>query len=810
MPVQPSLPLTPPPAATELTPDQLRRQIPAAELGFASTAELRHLSPGWIGQQRAREATDFGLHLDAPDYHLFVLGEPGSGRSSLLRQALQEAALQRPVPPDLAFLHHFEQPLRPLALRLPPGQGRVLRQALQQLSRQLPQEIPAQLESAELMLAAELIETAFEREEKHALAALEDLATRHGFKLGRAGEGDSERLQLLVRDDRKNGPDSGPSEAEVQVRREMAHTLARLREREQARDQALSALQAQTLKPWLHSVFERALASVSGLAQPEQAWLQSWSQAAQQEVLEEIELFLPRAGDDDEADRKADLAHWQACLKLNLVVDHAEQRGAPVVIEDNPQMRSLFGCIEHPGGDDAGPPDHTALHAGALLRAHGGYLMLHLADLADDEDLWDRLRRFLRSRQLQIEDGGGSAGPAGASLQPDPLPLNLRLVLIGSPDAYYKLQDSEPDMARRFRVKVDFADRFADHPEHRRAMAIWVAQRCEALGLPHADASGVAALLGQSHRLAEDQHYLSAQLGWVERDLIESAAACRRRGGEHIQAADVAQALQARARRHNLPEQELMERIRDGEHLLSTEGWALGQVNAMSQIDTGDHRFGVPMRITARTLAGHGGVLNIEREVKLSGPIHDKGVLILQGYLQQLLAEQAPLALSASLVFEQEYDGVEGDSASCAELFALLSALSGLPLRQGIAVTGALNQHGEVLPVGGLNEKIEGWFQVCRDRGLTGEQGVLLPARNQRQLMLSEEVVAAVAAGQFKVYTMSHVAQGVALLCERPLQGPAAGEATQASVQALALQTLAAYRRACQRAQGLRRGRGRA
>ncbi|MDD0814809.1 ATP-binding protein [Curvibacter sp. HBC28] len=810
MPVQPLPSLPTWPAAPTLPLAQLRRQIPPAELGFASTAELIHLSPGWIGQQRAREATDFGLHLDAPDYHLFVLGEPGSGRSSLLRQALHEAAQQRPVPPDLAFLHHFEQPLRPLALRLPPGQGRVLRQALQQLSRQLPTDIPAQLEGAEVMLAAELIETGFEREEKHTLAGLEDLATRHGFKLGRTGEGDSERLQLLVREDRKAGPDTGPSDAEILVRREMAQALARLREREQARDQALSELQEKTLKPWLQSVFERTLASFSGLTEADQALLHRWSQAAQREALDEIELFLPRAGEDDEADRKADLAHWQSCLKLNLAVDQAEQRGAPVVIEDNPQMRSLFGCIEHPGGEDAGPPDHNAIHAGALLRAHGGYLMLHLADLAEDEGLWDRLRRFLRSRLLQIEDAGGSGAPAGASLQPEPLALSLRLVLIGTPDAYYKLQDSEPEMARRFRVKVDFADRFADHPDHRQAMAIWMGQRCQALGLPQVDASGVAALLEQSHRLADDQGYLSAQLGSVEMDLIESAAACRRRGAPWVSAADVASALQARARRHNLPEQELLERIRHGEHLLSTEGQALGQVNAMSQIDTGDHRFGVPMRITARTQAGHGGVLNIEREVKLSGPIHDKGVMILQGFLHQLLAEQAPLALSASLVFEQEYDGVEGDSASCAELFALLSALSGLPLRQGIAVTGALNQHGEVLPVGGLNEKIEGWFQVCRDARLSGEHGVLIPARNQRQLMLSHEVLAAVAAGQFKVYTMAHVAQGMELLSGRRLLGWDADAAVaQPSVQSLALQTLAAYRRACLRAQGGARGRRR-
>ena len=784
-----------------LSPEQLRRHIDPVSLGFASTAELANPAPGWIGQQRARQATEFGLHIEAPDYNLFVLGEVGSGRSSLLRQALHQAAQARPVPPDLGYLHRFEAPQRPLALRLPAGTGRLLRQGLQQLTRQLAADIPAQLEAAEVTLEADGIEKAFEREEHLALKNLEALAARHGYQLQR----ESDRLKLVL-PDKPHGKDKAPpSEAdkaaaealatatENEVRAEMARVLAQLRLREIARDEALEALKRRTLTPQLQKAFDTALA---GLPEAERSGLQAWVQAAIGEVLNQIDLFLPLAEDEDEADRKADLAHWQHCLAFNLVVDHADQQGAPVVLDNNPQMRSLFGSIEHPGGEDAGPADHTAIHAGGLLQAHGGYLMLHLADLIDDEPLWERLRRFLRSRQLQIEEPGGTGTPAGASLQPDAVPVDVRLVLIGSPDEYYKLQDADPEMARRFRVKVDFADRFAASDENRHAMAAWVACRCRQLGLPHFEAAGVAALLEQSHREADDQHYLSAQLGQIEMVLIESAQQCRDRQGALVGAADVAAALQARRQRHDYLEQCVLDSISEGERLISTTGLAVGQLNAMSQIDTGDHRFGVPMRISARTQAGHQGVLNIEREVRLSGPIHDKGVLILQGYLHALFSDQAPLALQASLGFEQEYDGVEGDSASCAELFALLSSLSGVGLRQDIAVTGALNQHGEVLPVGGLNEKIEGWFQVCQRAGLNGQQGVLLPALNQRQLMLSPELVAAVTAGQFHVYTMRQASEGLSLLAGQP--------ATE--VHALAAETLAAYRRACRRA--LRPGRG--
>jgi predicted ATP-dependent protease len=773
---------------TPLVATELRRRINPDSLGFSSTAELLPLSGDWIGQQRAQAAARFGLAMRAPDYHLFVIGEPASGRSSLLRQAMQEVAAQRDAPPDLAYLHNFDQPNAPQALRLPAGVAQRLKQALLKLTRHWPQDIAHRLESADVSLDIEHIERQHRHDEKQTLAQLEDLATRHGLRLSR----DKGKLRLLPREDRKPGVDAQAAHSDPALRREMAQWLNQLRDLEHARDTALQQLRRQRVQAVLEQGFAQVLDALPPHSRPA---LQDWIRRAERELLDQLDLFTPQEVDDE--GRRADLDLWLDCLRLNVVVDHSQQAGAPVLCDNNPQLRSLFGSIEHPAGEDAGPPDHHAIHAGALLQAHGGFLMLHLQDLLDDEPLWERLRRFLRSRQLQIEEPGGSGSPAGASLQPEPVAVDVKLVLIGSPDDYYKLQEDDPEMARRFRVKVDFAERFEANMDNYRAMAHWMSQRCKDLGLPAFNAAAVAALLEQSHREADDQHYLSAQFGQLQALMLESAECARLQEATSVRAQDVIEALAQRRLRHGYPERCVQDAIAEGERLLSLSGQEVGQVNAMSQVDTGDHRFGAPMRISARAQAGVQGLLNIEREVKLSGPIHDKGLLILQSHLNALFGQLAPLSLAASVVFEQEYDGVEGDSASCAEFYALMSALSGLPLAQGIAVTGALSQHGEVLPVGGLNEKIEGWFGACQRAGLDGHQGVLIPRRNARQLMLSPELLAAVERSQFRVYTMDHVGEGMALLT-----GVAYGDERSDlhTVLGRARQTLVAYRRAMQTA----------
>jgi predicted ATP-dependent protease len=400
---------------------------------------------------------------------------------------------------------------------------------------------------------------------------------------------------------------------------------------------------------------------------------------------------------------------------------------------------------------------------------------------------------------------------AAVSMQPQAVDVEAKIILVGSAEEYYAVQEADPEFAKHFRVKVDFADSLPGTQETRSASALYVAHTCRKLGLPHLTAAAVARLLEDSHRQVDDQARQSAIFARTEALIAESASICRTRGGDRVEATDVEAALAARRLRHDYPEQRMRESITDGERLIDVQGECVGQVNGLTQIDLGDWRFGAPIRVSARTHAGGKGLLNIEREVEMSGPIHDKGVLILHSYFTSLFSHLAPLALNASIVFEQEYHGVEGDSASCAELFALLSALSGVPLKQGIAVTGALNQHGEILPVGGINEKIEGWFRVCEAVGLDGQQGVLIPERNRRHLMLDDAVVQAVAQGRFKVHTAAVAADALAVLTgldsDLPIPPPQAAPYPPGTLLGRAEQALLAYRRAWQRAGGTGRSR---
>ena len=526
-----------------------------------------------------------------------------------------------------------------------------------------------------------------------------------------------------------------------------------------------------------------------------------------QDILDNLEQF--KVSDTDEESRQEALSKVLSRYRVNLVVDNDGLSGAPVIVEDNPFFRSLFGCIEYQTENDMLVTDFTCIRAGSLHKAHGGFLMLHLRDLLTDDVVWEKLRRLLRSGKLKIEEPGTALTPITAvSLEPEAVNVDVKITLIGSRDEYYELQERDPEFARRFRVKVDFAESFLSSAETRRASSIFIAHACQELGLPHFSAAAAARLLEDSHRETDDQSRQSAIFSRTEALIMESAALCRARASLLVEAADVEAALRARISRHNYPDQRLQESIAEGDVLITVHGEKVGQLNGLSQIDLGDYRFGFPLRITARTYAGEDGLLNIGREVEMSGPIHDKGVFILQNYLSALFPHVAPLALNASIVFEQDYYGVEGDSASCAEFYVLLSSLSGLPLRQGIAVTGAVNQHGEVLPVGGINEKIEGYFRVCETAGLDGNQGVLIPYRNRRHLMLEHKVIEAVAKGLFHIYTAEHASEGIELLTGFPVGiANGTGNYPYDSVLGHAQKTLLAYRRACQMLEHPKEGR---
>ena len=793
---------------SKLLPQQLRLTIDPAGLGFSDTAELTAEPLPWIGQERAEKAARFGLSLDQPGYNLFVLGEVGSGRSSLIEAAMLEEAARRPAPPDLCYLHNFDAPERPVALRLPAGQGRVLRDMMTELAKTLRAEIPRRLDGPEFKAENERIQKGFKDEEAVAYAELTAFATARHFTLhredgrmiftllGAKGHSVTEEEMLALSQERKAEIDR----TEQELRGEITHFMERMRPKERVASEARGQLKQRMVKPLLEHELQQIRAAMKQQIK-DAVKLGGYLDLVARDVLDQLELF----GSED-AELQEELTAALARYRVNLVVDNGGLSGAPALVEENPLFRSLFGSIEYQMENDVLVTDFSRIRAGSLLRAHGGFLLLHLGDLLGDPLVWEKLRRFLRSGRLQIEEPSTLYAPSPAvSLEPEAVDAAVKIILVGSRDHYYELQEEDPEFGRHFRIKVDFAESFKTGPDTHRASAIFIAHACQRLGLPHFSAAAVARLLEEMHREADDQLRQYAVFAFLEQLVTESAVLAQ---GTLVQREDVEAALAAKTWRHDYPDQRLHESITEGELLIAVQGERVGRINGLTQIDLGDHRFGMPVVVSARTFPGKEGVLNIEREVQMSGPIHDKGVFILQTYFASLFAHLGPLSVNGALVFEQEYHGVEGDSASCAELYALLSSLSDLPIRQGIAVTGALNQFGEVLPVGGLNEKIEGFFRVCREAGLDGSQGVIMPARNRSHLMLSGEVIEAVAQGRFHLHVIEDVGDGLELLMGQP-----AGELDDNgiyphnSVLGQAQKTLMHYRRICHLADHPKSGR---
>lgn len=799
---------------SSLIPSDLRFIVRPESLGFSDTSELQHDSLPWIGQERAEIAARFGLGIDQPGYNLFVLGEIGSGRSSLLRQAMQEAAANKTVPPDLCYLHNFNAPERPQALYLPAGQGRLLHQLLTRMAESMQVEIPRCLEGQEFKAESERIEKVYKEAEARTFAELEAFAEARKFAIQReAGHMVftllDKKKHMLTKDEVLALPKERRAEierAEQELQAQIAGYHEKIRPLERVMNDALAELRRQMVKPLLDQELQVIRDGLKKESQ-ESFKLDAYLEQVMDDIVNHLEWL--QVSDTDEESRQEELRKVLSRYRVNLVVDNDHMKGAPVIVEDNPLFRLLFGSIEYQPEHDVLITDFTRIRAGSLHKAHGGFLMLHLRDLLADDMVWEKLRRFLRSGKLQIEEPGTAFSPMGVvSLVPEVVNVEVKIILIGSREQYYELQERDLEFARSFRIKVDFAESFLSSVETHRASSIFIAHACHDMGLPHFSAAAVACLLEDSHREAEDQTRQSAIFSRAEALVMESAAFCRARSGLLVDAVDVEAALRAHALRHDYPAKRLQESIAEGDVLITFQGEKVGQLNGLSQIDLGDCRFGLPVRITARTFAGENGLLNIGREVEMSGPIHDKGVFILQNYLSALFAHIAPLALNASIVFEQDYHGVEGDSASCAELYVLLSSLSGLPLKQGIAVTGAVNQHGEILPVGGVNEKIEGYFRACEVAGLDGSQGVLIPSRNRRNLMLERNVIEAVDKGRFHIYTAEHTSEGIELLTGFPAGvANGTGNYPSGSVLGNVQRTLLAYRRACQMQEHPKEGR---
>ncbi len=766
----------------ELSPSQLRRVCDPASFVFQSTAELP-VVPDIIGQPRATRAIEFGIDISSPGFNVFVLGPGGTGRTTTIQRFLEQKAAAEPVPSDWVYVNNFRDPYKPRAIFLPPGRGAEFRADMQSLVAHLQTAMPRAFEAEEYEQARMRIGRDVEQARDNEFARLGEVAQSRGFALGQTAAG-------LVIAPIINGQPADPEAiaklpAQQQQQLEATHrdledaladALRVVRERDKEAkaklldlDKKVASFNAGHILDDLEAKykgFDEILLYLGQVRHDIIEHAQEWKEASESG---------PEAGDEQPSAPSAAVPSDSggptrvARYQVNLLVDNSRHKGAPVVVESNPTLTNLMGRIEHDVKYGGTTTDFTMLRAGALHAANGGYLVLRAKDLLEDGSTYNALKRALGNGAITIEEPGAQMHLlTTVSIAPEPIPLDVKVVLLGSPQLYYALYSADEDLQKLFKVKADFAADMQRTPENEKSYALFVRARVEEEKLRDFDPTGVAAVVEHGSRLAEDQTKLTTRFGDLA-DIIREASYWAGKAGQAlVSAEDVQRAVNEWTYRSNQIEELTQQEITQGTIMVDVAGATVGQVNGLSVSTLGDYSFGQPSRITARTYMGRAGVVDIEREVDMSGPIHNKGVLILAGYLGGQYALDKPLTLSASLSFEQMYNEVEGDSASSTELYAILSSLSGLPVWQSIAVTGSVNQRGEVQPIGGAQHKIEGFFRVCKARGLTGDQGVMIPHQNVKNLMLNHEVVQACAERKFHIWPIRTIDEGIELLTGVP------------------------------------------
>lgn len=760
------------PAIPSLNPEQLRRRCPPELIGFQTTTDLQ-AEHAAIGQERALAALELGVSIKSAGHNVFVMGSAGSGRHAAVERAIGAAAARRSRPSDWCYINCFSDPQRPSALRLPPGLGAALKTDMRQLIEEVRSAVPAAFESDAVRNRRGVLDHEFEERNRKVISALQTDAEQHQLGIIRTPQGFAvapmRNGEVLESDDFEKLPEEQKRELRTHLER-MSTLLQRhvenlpLWQREHRRrvrelGREVIAAAVGTLIGELRVKYKQ-LSQVLGYLRDVEADLIENPSAFERSEQAEPPLAALMRGESDSQLRR---------YEVNVLVDNAGPGGAPMIYDANPTHQNLIGRVEYMATFGALVTDFTMVRPGSLLRANGGFLILDAERLLVQPFAWDALKRALIDRHIKIESLGQSLSLISTvSLEPEPVPLEVRVILIGSRQLYYLLHAYDPDFAEQFKLVADFDEHVERTPEGIALYGRIISSLAQREGLRPFAAGAVARLIEYGGRLAANAaklstHWRSIEDAAREAEHLAAAANVAVVGAEHIQAA-----LEQQFARQNRLQGEMTYAVQHETILIDCTGRTVGQVNGLSVIDLGSFAFGHPTRITAAVRVGDGEVVDIEREVKLGGAIHSKGVLILTGLLGSRFGNGQPLSLHASLVFEQSYSGVEGDSASLAETCALLSALGEFPLEQRLAVTGSVNQMGNVQAVGGVNEKIEGFFDVCKARGLTGTQGVILPASNVEHLMLREDVVAAAGEGRFHVYAVRSVDEAMALLTGLP------------------------------------------
>ncbi len=757
----------------ELPPEKLRYFCPDANLPFETTATVPPLEV-MIGQERAVKAIEFGLYAKNFGYNIYVSGLVGTGKITYTKAAVSKVACGEPVPPDWCYVNNFENPGQPLALTLPAGLGSGLRQDMRELVDDLKNDIPKVFSGEEYEQAKAAIVKKFQDSRGQVMEVFGQKAEENGILPQWTTTG---FVGLPVEDGKPLTPEEyqqlDREKKEVIEKRMMTvheKALEAIRQVQHLERETREEMKDLDTKVGLFAVGH--LIDELKVKYKEFETVVAYLEAVKQDIVKNINDFKPASEEENNPllmFRKSMQEAVKDKYQVNLLVNNHETRGAPVVVEVNPTYYNLVGRVEYEARMGVVNTDFSMIKPGALHRANGGYLILNIRDVLANIGAWEGLKRVLKTGKLHIENLGEQYGMlAMASLKPQPIPVNVKVILIGSPYLYNMIFNYDEDFRKLFKVYADFDTEMANNAANIGKLAGFVASTVQREKLKHFERAAVGKVAEYATRLSGSQQKLTTRFSEIVELLCESDAWASVDGADLVRVAHVRRAIDEKRQRYNKYEEKLQEMFADGKLLIDTDGAKVGQVNGLAVLSVGEYMFGKPSRITANTYLGKSGVVNIERETRMSGTSHSKGVMILAGYLGQQYAQERPLTLTASLTFEQLYDGVDGDSASSTELYAILSSLAGAPIRQYIAVTGSVNQKGEVQPIGGATEKIEGFFAVCKAKGLTGGQGVMIPHQNVSNLTLDDEVVEAVKAGQFHIWPVATIDQGIEILTGLP------------------------------------------
>jgi lon-related putative ATP-dependent protease len=760
------------PKIQDLKPEQLYRKCDPQSLGLTTTDDIDQ-EVNLVGQERVSDAIDFGMNISHPGYNIFVLGPSGMGKRKIVREFFENKAKSDPTPSDWIYVHNFDSPDQPHAIELPPGLGTGYQQDIDTLIDEMQTALSAAFESEEYQNRRQAIFESFKDKQSELFSELQEKAKQKGLTMLKTPSG----IAFAPRDEEGILSPEEVNNLNDEERDIIKNTIEDLQEKLQKILQQVPLWQRDAKQEIKELNKEMANFAIGGLINELIEKYQAHEKVI--EHIEQIQNQIIENADDFLPDDSQEVTNFLQALsqqrdrtsarmdrfKVNVVIDNGDGDGAPVIFENNPTFTNLIGRFDHYAHMGTLMTDFRMIKPGALHRSNGGYLILDALKVLSQPFSWEALKRALQSREVEIESFGQALSMISTvSLKPEPIPLSLKIALVGNRLLYYLLVQFDPEFSEFFKVEADFETEIEWNLNHQCLYSKLIATIIRRENAKPFNREAVARVIEESARQASDSERLNTRMQDLNELIIEADYWAEQHKRDIVSDEDVQQAIDEKIRRGDRLRDKVQESILRDINIISTEGDKIGQINGLSIYALGSFLFGKPTRITAQISLGKGQVIDIEREVDMGGPIHSKGVLILAGFLKGRYAQNIPLSLSASLVFEQSYGGVDGDSASSTELYALLSAIAEVPLKQNLAVTGAINQHGDVQAIGGVNQKIEGFFDICKKRGFTGNQGVLIPKANIKHLMLRKEVIDSVSAGEFHIYPVEHVDQGIEIL----------------------------------------------